>query len=72
MPVYPGAQTFSFLPNQQSDGCDLACQGETRQMRFHPSGNTSFVEILKGSRGGSRSRGRAFEDVFQIMIVVEV
>src|SRR5215831_10434408 len=40
-------------------------------MRFHASGHTSLVEILKRS-DGSRSRGRAFEDVFQIVIMVEV
>src|SRR5262250_1366062 len=64
-------ETNSFLPNQQSDGRDLASQGETRQMRFQTSGHTSLVEILKRS-DSSRSRGRPFEDVFQIVIVVEV
>src|SRR5258707_925029 len=28
-------ETNSFLPNQQSDGRDLARQGEPRQVRFH-------------------------------------
>src|SRR5215469_2809322 len=65
-------ETFSFLPNQQSDGRDLACQGEACQMWLHPFGDASFVEILQGSSGGGRSRGSAFEDVFQIVIVVEV
>jgi len=41
-------ETRSFLPNQQSDGRDLARQGEPRQMRFHSSGNGSLVEVWKG------------------------
>jgi hypothetical protein len=41
-------------------------------MWLHPFGDASFVEILQGSSGGSRSHGSAFEDVFQIVIVVEV
>ena len=41
-------------------------------MWLHPFGDASFVEILQGSSGGSRSRGSAFEDVLQIVIVVEV
>src|ERR1700746_636748 len=43
-------ETHSFLPNQQSNGCDLARQCETRQRGFHSPGQTSFVEILKRSR----------------------
>ena len=34
-----GVETNSFLPNQQSDGRDLARQGEARHRRFHPAGH---------------------------------
>jgi hypothetical protein len=35
-----------FLPHEQSDGCDLACQRETRQMRLHTSDKTSLIKVL--------------------------
>ena len=54
-------ETRASLPNQQSDGRDLARQGEPRQMRFHSSGN-----------GSSRSRGCTLEDIFQIVVMVDV
>ncbi len=65
-------ETNSFLPNEQSDGRDLARQGETRQMRFHSSGNASLVEVLERPGGSSRSRGCTLEDIFQIVIMVDV
>jgi hypothetical protein len=65
-------ETRSFLPNQQSDGRDLARQSETRQVRFHSSGNASFVEVLKRSSGCSCSRRCTLEDIFQIVIMVDV
>src|SRR5215469_17721060 len=40
-------------------------------MRFHASGHTSLIENLKGANS-SRPRGCTFEDVFQIVIMVEV
>ena len=65
-------ETRSFLPNQQSDGRDLARQGEPRQMRFHPAGDGSLVEVLERSSGSSRPRGCTLEDIFQIVVMVEV
>ena len=65
-------ETISFLPNQQSDGRDLACQGEPRQMRLHASGDAVLVEPLERSSGSSRSRGRTFENIFQIVIMIFV
>jgi len=61
-----------FLPNQQSDGCDLARQGQARHRWFHAAGQASLVEFLKRSDGSSRSCGRALKDIFQIMIVIFV
>src|SRR5215469_15479889 len=67
-----GVETYLLLPDDQSDGGDLARQGESCQMQLHSSSDASFVEILQGSSGGSRSCGRTLEDIFQIVIVVEV
>src|SRR5215469_8647355 len=67
-----GVETYLLLPDDQSDGGDLACQGESCQMRLHSSSDASFVEILQGSSCGSGSRGRTLEDIFQIVIMVEV
>ena len=41
-------------------------------MRFHSSGNGSLVEVLERSSGSSRSRRCTLEDVFQIVVMVEV
>src|ERR1022692_692917 len=72
MPVYPGAQTCSFLPDDQSDRRDLARQSETSHRHFHPFGEQRGVEILKGSGCNASQGGRTLEDVFQIMVMVGV
>src|ERR1700686_248507 len=41
-------------------------------MGLHSSGNTSFVEVLERARGRGRSRRCTLEDIFQIVIMVEV
>ena len=65
-------ETSSFLPDQQSDRGNLARQGEACHVRSRSPGDTSFVEILKGSAVGGSPGGRTLEDIFQIMIVVAV
>src|SRR4029077_16189489 len=67
-----GVEAHSFLPNNQSDGRDLASQGETSHRWLHSSGNASLVEILKRSADGSRPGRGSFEDIFQIVMVVDV
>jgi len=67
-----GVETNSFLPDQQSDGRDLARQGEPRQVRFHASGNARLVKVLERSRGGGGSRRCTLEDIFQVVVVVDV
>ena len=67
-----GVETYLLLPDNQSDGGDLARQGESCQIRLHSSSDTSFVEILQRPSCGSGSRGRTLEDIFQIVIMVEV
>jgi len=63
-------ETNSFLPNEQSDGRDLARQGQPRHRWLHTAGNAGLVEFLKRSGGGRRSRSRSLEDIFQIVIVI--
>src|SRR5580700_3657595 len=67
-----GVETNSFLPNQQSDGRDLARQGEACHGWLHPSGHQSGVELLERSRDGSGPGRGTLEDIFQIVIVVGV
>src|ERR1700726_2553242 len=67
-----GVETDSFLPDDQSDGRDLARQGETRHRWLHPSRYESGVELLERSGNGSGPRRGTLEDIFQIMIVVGV
>src|SRR5688572_11214771 len=67
-----GVETDSFLPDQQSDRCDLACQGQARHGWFHSAGDQSAIELLKWPGYGGSSGGRTLEDIFQIVIVVGV
>ena len=67
-----GVETNSFLPDEQRGGRDLARQGEPRQVRFRPSGNTSLIEILERPSNSRRSRGCTLEDIFQIVVMVDV
>jgi hypothetical protein len=65
-------ETNSFLPNEQSGDRDLARQGEPRQMRLHASGDAGLVKVLEGSHGRGGSRRCTLEDIFQIVIMVDV
>src|SRR5207245_2987284 len=65
-------ETNSFLPNEQSGGRDLTRQGEARQMRLHASGDAGLVKVLEGSHGRGGSRRCTLEDIFQIVIMVDV
>src|SRR6266699_3451305 len=67
-----GVETNSFLPNNQSDGRDLARQGEARHLWLHSSGQQSGVKLLERSRDGSSPGRRTLKNIFQIMIVVGV
>src|ERR1700693_5215039 len=67
-----GVETNSFLPNEQSDGRDLARQGEPRQMWLHASGDAGLVKVLERSHGRGGSRRCTLEDIFQIVIMVDV
>jgi hypothetical protein len=67
-----GVETRSFLPNEQSDGRDFARQGEPCQMWLRASGDAGLVKVLERSRGRGGSSRCTLEDIFQIVIVVDV
>ena len=69
-----GVETHSFLPNDQSDGRDLACQGEARQIAgFIASGDAGLRRSPgKVPRSAGGSRRCTLEDIFQIVIMVAV
>ena len=41
-------------------------------MRLETSGDAGLVEVLEGSYSRGRSRRRTLEDIFQVVIMVDV
>src|SRR3989475_11422291 len=72
MPVYPGAEAYSFLPDQQRDRRDLARQGETRHLRLDPLSDQSLVKLLERTRLGSGQGRGTLEQIFEIVIVIAI
>src|SRR5713101_7579990 len=67
-----GVEVFSFLPQSQRNGGNLARQRETRHGGLDAFGQRSLVEILEWSGLHTRPGGGSFEQTFQIMIVILV
>ncbi len=67
-----GVERDSFLPNDQSDGRNFACQGETRHLRPDSLGHQGRVEFLERPRLGGGDDGCALENIFQLVIVIAV
>src|ERR1700751_5321719 len=65
-----GVEVFSFLPQSQRNGCNLARQRETRHGGLDAFGQRSLVEILEWSGLPTRPGGGSFEQPFQIMVVL--
>src|SRR5229473_4585434 len=65
-----GVETFLLFPKCQSNGRDLARQGQTRHLRLHALGQQSRVEIVERSRTTAGPGGRTLEDLFHLMVVV--
>src|SRR5271166_1040981 len=63
---------LSSLPNPQTDGCDLAGQGQTSHLWLHSFRQQTVIEIMKRAGITTGPAGRTFEHIFQIMIVVAV
>src|SRR5208283_4240581 len=67
-----GVERFSFLPNVQSDGRDLARQGQPRQLGLYPLPQKVFVEEAKGAVTATGGGGRTLKQVLQIVVVIQV
>src|SRR5208337_2774741 len=67
-----GVERFSFLPDMQSDGGDLARQGQPRQLGLHPLYQEVFVEGAKRPVAATGGGGRALKQVLQIVVMVEI
>src|SRR5437762_2760433 len=65
-------ETYSFLPDDQSDRRNLARQGKTRHRRLHSFGQQSLVEIVERPGTTAGLRGRALEDILEIVVVVVI
>ena len=72
MPVYPGAQTCSFLPDDQRDRGNLPRQGEASHRWAHPLGKQSLVKIVERSGGNAGRRRGTLEDILKIVVVILV
>src|SRR5215471_5866518 len=67
-----GVEIHSLLPNDQCNGGHLSCQGEPRHRRPHPFLYQSSIEIAERPRPCTGRLGSAFEQIFQIVIMVVI
>src|SRR5271165_912702 len=67
-----GVERFSFLPDMQSDGRNLARQGQASQLGLHPLYQEVFVEGAKRPVAATGGGGRALKQVLQIVVMVEI
>ena len=65
-----GVEADSFLPDDQSNGGDLARYSETRHRRLRPFGEQSIVKLIQGPSTAADPRRRTFENVLEIVIAV--
>ena len=67
-----GVEAYSFLPDDQGDRCDFACQGQPCHLRLYPFADLSIVKLLeRPGLGGGNCRG-TLEQIFEIVIVILV
>src|SRR5271168_3994573 len=67
-----GVERFSFLPNLQGDGGDLARQGQTRHLRPRSFLQQPKVKLVKNSLTDASRVGCALEHVLQFVVVIPV
>src|SRR5258706_16174214 len=65
-----GVEAYSFLPDDQSDGRDLARYSETGHRRLHPFGDQSLVKLIQWPSTAAGPRRRSFDDVLEIVVAV--
>src|SRR5208337_4930014 len=61
---------YSFLPDGQSDRCNLSCQGEASHRWLHAFGEQALVEIVQRSLLAAGHTRRTLEDGFHIMVMI--
>src|SRR5580698_1599560 len=53
-----GVEAYSFLPDDQDDRCDFACQGQPCHLRLYSFADLSIVKLLeRPCLGGGNCRG---------------
>jgi len=67
-----GVEVYSFLPDDQRDRRDLACQGEPRHLWLDPLGDQSLVKLLERTRLGSGQGRGTLEQILEIVIVIAI
>src|SRR5207247_3487495 len=67
-----GVEAFSFLPNAQGNGGDLARQRQARHGGLQAFGQQAFIELTERSVEEDGRRRRTLKKVLQIVIVVAV
>jgi hypothetical protein len=67
-----GVETYSFLPDDQSDRGNFPRQGETSHRCSHPFGEQVLVKIAERSIAGASPHGRTLEDILEIMVMVRI
>src|ERR1700677_899060 len=63
-------ETSSLLPKCQGNRRDLACERQTSHLRLHPLGQQTRVEIAERSTTTTGARGRTFEDLLHLMVMI--
>ena len=67
-----GVERFSFLPDLQRDGGDLARQRQPGHFRSYALGQQSRVELTEYSLTKGSHRGGTLEQAFQFVVMVPV
>ena len=60
----------SFLPQDESDRCNLSRQGESSHRWLHAFREQALVEIVERSLSAAGHRRRTLEDGFHIVIMI--
>ena len=61
---------YSFLPDDESDRCNLSRQGESSHRWLHAFREQAQVEIVERSLSAAGHTRRTFEDGFHIVIMI--
>ena len=65
-------EIHSFLPDDQRDGCNLACQGRTRHGRLPSLDQQTLVEIVEWPSADAGLCCRSLENILKIVVAIPV